>query len=425
MIKYKSIKPIKSDLFLYLFFCLSLLHVTSYFLDLPLIISNWETKSLSILNFTLSDNYYPPGASLALIPFLWNGPDYWLAIYFYYAVSVVIYFKICNYMKLGKGKSVALAALPLNFYLTWLCLTSADQVVELMLLMLLGYSAIKSKFYSSLIFGFLLCFTRPSYWPAYILIVYLLGKNASKKQKFNSNWLKKGAAIWVLFGVLSFNQVVFNSISLASSSSDTFFYSHQKFHYLALSKFDMDVFLENGVSTDPIEVNKESAKFNFIDDIKVRAAIVSIFENPQRFIFSEIQKLDSHFFTIQKVPNLPGNYQLSSDENSIKIGNERLTWPLTLGYLFYALYRAIWMLLFALILVWISLLIWNKLRLNSYEKYLPIPYLFGIIPGLIYYSETRFKICTELLLIPLGLFALQNIKKLVVSNNPRIESENK
>jgi hypothetical protein len=253
----------------------------------------------------------------------------------------------------------------------------------------------------------------------------LLGKNASKKQKFNSNLLKKGAAIWVLFGVLSFNQVVFNSISLASSSSDTFFYSHQKFHYLALSKFDMDVFLENGVSTDPIEVNKESAKFNFIDDIKVRAAIVSIFENPQRFIFSEIQKLDSHFFTIQKVPNLPGNYQLSSDENSIKIGNERLTWPLTLGYLFYALYRAIWMLLFALILVWISLLIWNKLRLNSYEKYLPIPYLFGIIPGLIYYSETRFKICTELLLIPLGLFALQNIKKLVVSNNPRIESENK
>jgi hypothetical protein len=425
MTKYKSIIPIKSGLFLYLFFCLSLLHVASYFLDLPLIISNWETKSWSILNFTLSDNYYPPGASLALIPFLWNGPDYWLAIYFYYAVSVVIYFKICNYMKLGKGKSVALAALPLNFYLTWLCLTSADQVVELMLLMLLGYSAIKSKFYSSLIFGFLLCFTRPSYWPAYILIVYLLGKNSSKKQKFNSNWLKKGAAIWVLFGVLSFNQVVFNSTSLASSSSDTFFYSHQKFHYLALSKFDMDVFLENGISTDPIEVNKESAKFNFIDDIKVRAAIVSIFENPQRFIFSEIQKLDSHFFTIQKVPNLPGNYQLSSDENSIKIGDERLTWSLTFGYLFYALYRAIWMLLFALILVWIALLNWNKLRLNSYEKYLPIPYLVGIIPGLIYYSETRFKICSELLLIPLGLLALQNIKKLVVSNNPRVESKNK
>jgi len=146
--------------------------------------------------------------------------------------------------------------LPINFYLTWLCLTSADQVVELMFLMLLGYSAIKSKFYLSLIYGFLLCFTRPSYWPAYVLIIYFIANNASKEQKFNCNWVKKGAAIWVLFGVLFFNQIVFSSINLASSSSDTLFYSHQKYHYLSLPKFDMDVFLENGASTDPIKVTK-------------------------------------------------------------------------------------------------------------------------------------------------------------------------
>ena len=423
MIKKTIIRRIDKSLYIYVFFCLTLLYITSYFLDLPPLIGNWEDKSWSILNFALIDNYYPPGASLALIPFLWNGPDFWLAIYFYYAVSAVVYFKICSYINLGRGKIVALAALPLNFYLTWLCLTSADQVVELMFLMLLGYSAIRSKFHFSLIYGFLLCFTRPSYWPAYILIIYFIAKNPAKEQKYSGNWVKKGAAIWVLFGVLIFNQLVFSSINLSSSSSDTLFYSHQKYHYLTLPKFDMDVFLENGASTDPIKVTKNSDQFDFIDDIKLRAVMISIFMNPQRFIFSEIQKFDSHFFTIQKVPNLPGNYQLSSDENSINIGNERLTWSLTFGYLLYAIYRVIWMLLFAVVILWISLLVRNKLRLKSYEKYLPLPYLLGIIPSLIFYSETRFKICSELLLVPLGVFAFQNIKKLIIPNNFRVESE--
>ena len=424
MIKKISKRKIHKSLYFYVFFCLTLLRITSYFLDLPPLIGNWEDKSWSILNFALIDNYYPPGASLALIPFLWNGPDFWLAIYFYYAVSAIIYFKICDYINLGRGKIIALVALPLNFYLTWLCLTSADQVVELMFLMLLGYSAIKSKYFLSLIYGFLLCFTRPSYWPAYILIVYFIARNSPKEQKFNSNWAKRGGAIWVLIGVLTFNQVVFSSSNLASSSSDTLFYSHQKFHYLTLPKFDMDVFLENGASTDPIEVTKNSDQFNFIDNLKLRAVVISIFENPQRFVFSEIQKFDSHFFTIQKVPNLPGNYQLSSDENSINIGNERLTWPLTFGYLLYAIYRAIWMLLFAAVIFWSSSLLWNKSRLKSHEKYLPIPYLLGVIPGLIFYSETRFKVCSELLLVPLGICAFQNFRKLIISDNPIVESEN-
>ena len=81
------------------------------------------------------------------------------------------------------------------------------------------------------------------------------------------------------------------------------------------------------------------------------------------------------------------------------------------------------MLIFALVVLWIYLLVRNKLRLKSYEKYLPLPYLLGIIPGLIFYSETRFKICSELLLVPLGLFAFQNIKKLIIPNNFRVESE--
>jgi hypothetical protein len=36
----------------------------------------------------------------------------------------------------------------------------------------------------------------------------------------------------------------------------------------------------------------------------------------------------------------------------------------------------------------------------------------GVIPGLLYYVETRFKICAELLAVPLHLIALQNLKQL-------------
>ena len=50
-------------------------------------------------------------------------------------------------------------------------------------------------------------------------------------------------------------------------------------------------------------------------------------------------------------------------------------------------------------------------------------HLIGVIPGLIFYSETRFKICSEVLLIPLGLCAFQNIRKLRIPDSFRIESE--
>ena len=79
--------------------------------------------------------------------------------------------------------------------------------------------------------------------------------------------------------------------------------------------------------------------------------------------------------------------------------------------------------IFAAIIFWSFLLIRNKSRLKPYEKYLPLPYLLGVIPGLIFYSETRFKICSEVLLIPLGLLAFQNIKKLMIPDSFRIESE--
>jgi hypothetical protein len=400
------------NLLSYVSICLMLMFLASSFLDLPPLIGNWENKAWSIINFELRDNYYPPGAAIALIPFLWAGPEFWPALYSYYALSACVYFKLCQFVTSTKLRLIALIALPANFYLTWLCLTSADQVIELLTLLLFGYSATKSRFKLALFFGFLLCFTRPAYWIGYLIIMYLMGKQRSEEDRKAKQIAQKSAAVWVLLGVLSFNQIVFGSLNLATSSSDTIFFSHQKYHYLSLPKFDMDVFLKNGTSTHPESVVNNTNKFEFIEDPKTRGALVSILDNPQRFVFSEIQKLDSYFFPIQKVPNLPGAYELSSDEESIIIGDERLTWPLTIGHLFFAVYRAFWMLLFACTLTWFALLLFSRTRLSGPEKYLLIPFATGVIPGLLYYVETRFKICAEVLAVPLHLIALQNLKQL-------------
>ena len=59
------------NLLAYVLICLALMLLASSFLDLPPLIGNWENKAWSIIIFELSDNYYPPGAAIALIPFLW------------------------------------------------------------------------------------------------------------------------------------------------------------------------------------------------------------------------------------------------------------------------------------------------------------------------------------------------------------------
>lgn len=415
-IKFSRNFVIKHKFMLFYGFTCTLIAVfAAQFLDLPPLIGNWENKAWSILHLNLTDNYYPPGAALALIPFLWSGPNFWPAIFFYYGLSAIVYFELCKVVPNKKLRIFALIALPANTYLTWLCLTSADQVIELLTLLLFGLFAVRKRFVLSLFCGFLLCFTRPAYWIAYILIIFLLAKEQKIGKIRIRRFLKQGAAIWVLLAVLTFNKITFGSINLATSSYDTIFYSHEKFHYLSLPKFDMDVLLKNGPSTDPQIVANNSNQLTFIKDYKTRAAFVSILNNPQQFIFAQIQKLDSYFFPIQKIPNLPGNYQLSKDEKSILIGEERLTWPLTFGYVIFALYRAVWMLLFAGTLVWLGLLIVSRGNFNRAEKYLLIPYMVGIVPGFLYYVETRFKICSELLVIPLHLIALNSLKELAKS----------
>ena len=132
-------------------------------------------------------------------------------------------------------------------------------------------------------------------------------------------------------------------------------------------------------------------------------ALQSIKDNPKEILLGTMQKLDSYIFDVQKVPHLPGEYYLSADAKSIVIGNQRLTWPLVLGNLLYEIYRSL--LLVGLLASIGVLLAFRKLKfqIKSSKRLLwllLLPWSLGLIPGLLFYTETRFKIVSELLLIP-------------------------
>ena len=392
---------------IYAVVCTSVLVTVSHFIDLPYLFGNWEEKAKSILDFNLTDNFYPPGAAIALIPFLWAGPTYSIGVFFYYFLSCYIYYLVCEIVKKRSFRTLALLALPCNPYLSWLCLTSADQVIELFYLTLFALGLVKKRFRLFLLFGWLLCLTRPAYWIAFLLITIIYPhKRIKMRQRLQ---LKRLSGLILLCITVLGNVMVFASPNLSSSSGSTFFYSHNKYHYLSLPLFDMDVFLEEQMNTKVI--NQESASFTYIENENLRAALISITENPKEIFLATGQKINSYFFSTQKVPNLPGEYRISADAKTIAIGEERITWPLVLGNIAYQVYRTIWILLLIFACSYVITYKTGAALIRKTETYLLIPYFVGIIPALMFYVETRQKICSELIAVPIILKILSQSKK--------------
>jgi hypothetical protein len=393
--------------------CTLLLIIIAQFIDLPYLFGNWEIKARSILNFNLTDNFYPPGAALALIPFLWAGPTFSIGVFFYYLLSAFTYHKLCNIIENPKLRKVALLALPANPYLSWLCLTSADQVVELLFLLLFIYFAIKDKFVYAIFLGWMLCLTRPAYWVAYIIIL------AFFKLKISNNIWRKAilrcSGLIMLIITLFGNVMIFSSPNLSTSSGLTFLYSHNKYHYLSLPKFDMDVFLNDQMN--PGKIIGNSNKFSFVKDEYTRAGLISIEENPKQFMLASLQKINSYFFSVERVPNLPGQYYLSQDAKTIVIGNERLSWSIVIGNTLYLIYRSTWMLFFSITITYLLIRKIQRDKISNREVILFLPYLCGIVPGLLYYVETRFKICAELVLVPLMAIIFSKILNAKINND--------
>ncbi len=382
--------------------------------DLPVVAGNWEWKAALLANFqNPNDNFYPPGAAILLIPFLGIKPHYEIVVYFYFTLSAVIYYLICT--KIIKNKLYlyfALSALTLNPYLLWLVNSSLDIVYELFLL-LSGFALILSrKIFISYLPLYLLCLTRPAYWPCF-LVLPLVARYFHIKNKDNALISKKLLTIpfLFLFLTLSINQIMFKSPAIAGEAGITSHYGHHKFWYLAMPKFDSDVFLNLGGNMDTKKFLSKTDKFSNIKDEEYRAALISITENPKSLVLNTLQKADTYFFAVQKNPQLSGKYYLSPDQKSIIIGSNRDSWPLIFGSVFYFFHRIL-LLIFAIAAATlvIALPVFRKILTNKPEILFFVPFFFGSIPALLVTTETRLKIVSELLLIPLIASVFDNFR---------------
>ena len=120
---------------------------------------------------------------------------------------------------------------------------------------------------------------------------------------------------------------------------------------------------------------------------------------------------------------MPGEYYLSADAKSIVIGDQRLDWKFVIGNLIYALER-MFLLIFLIPAIFIAIMGFRKkyfIKKNINYIVLAFPWLLGIVPGVIFYTETRFKIVSELFLVPFMAFIFTSVKfKQQIVENPEI-----
>lgn len=389
---------------------LFVLFVVNKLSDLPVWVGNWESKAYLLVSFKLPvDNFYPPGGAILLSPFLPFRPNYEIVVYFYFTISSIIYFCICR--KIIKVKILfylALLSLTFNPYLLWLVNSSQDTVFELFLL-LSGFALLISrKFIFSFFPLYLLCLTRPAYWPGFLIIpviVYFLRLKNNKGQIPSRKLVS--IPLIMLLTTFVINQVSFSSPSLAGEAGMTAHFGHNKNWYLAMPKFDSDVFLAKGGNMDPIKVLQNSNKFKNVKDLELRAALVSIYENPKSLALNTLQKIDTYFFAFQKNPQLSGEYYLSEDQKMIVIGQNRDSWVLIFGSFAYFLYRSV---LFIFGIAAITLLVitpaFRKHVMNEPIVLFCVPYFMGSVAAILFFTEARYKIVSELLiaLMIIGIF---------------------
>lgn len=382
---------------------LTLIHRVS---DLPVSIGNWVPKAEQLTSFQIpTDNFYGPGASMLLMPFLWLADRLFLVVLFYFLVGTIAFWKLTSLISNKTGRRIARAALPHNFYLLWLVNSSQDTVFEYCLLLWSIYFLIRKQYLSFSAITYLLSLTRAGYWTFFLgtsLLLFMIGWVRRKEINF-----KKLIAVPLLVVTSLFNYINFGSPSPALEGGMTAYFSYSKYHYLALPKMDMDVFLSGpkGIFTEKYGVNLENQMSGAQANSELqKAAIDSALANKKETLLGWMQKVDSYVFDVQKVPHLPGRYVLDIENKVIAIENERLTWPLVFGNFVFFIYRT---LLFCTGFLALGMVLFQKIVIGKVDKFtsanwvLSLPYFFGFVPGILFYTETRFKIVSELLLVPL------------------------
>jgi hypothetical protein len=390
----------------YLVLLLSELLLLNQISDLPNSLGNWISKAEQIASFSIpTDNFYGPGAALMLVPFLWAKENLLIATATYFLIGSLGYWKLTSLLQHTGLKLISRIALPVNFYLIWLINSSQDTVFEFMLLTWSVYFLIQRRFLTFSLVTFLLCETRAGYWAYFIGTALILALTDLVKKKRVK--LSKIIAFPLLLVASLFNFANYSSPSPALEGGMTAYFSYSKYHYLSLPKMDMDVFLGGPKGIFSPEYKPEFPEGTTPaqeNQMYQEAAVESALENKKETILGWMQKFDSYFFDVQKVPHLPGSYVLDLSTKTIKIEDERLSWNLVLGNLVFEIQRTLLVtsgLLAAGFVLSSRFLLEKALWLRPKLWFLTLPYLFGAIPGMLMYTETRFKIVSELLLVPL------------------------
>lgn len=382
---------------------LTLIHSLS---DLSVSIGNWVTKAEQLAALQVpTDNFYGPGAAILLVPFLWLSNKLFFVVLFYFTLGTIAYWRLTNLLTNQSARRIALAALPLNFYLLWLVNSSQDTVFEYCLLLWSAYFLVRKQYIGFSIIVFLLSLTRAGYWTFFLgssILFFLIG--LIRRREID---LKKLVAIPLLVFISLFNYVNYGSPTPALEGGMTAYFSYSKYHYLALPKMDMDVFLSGpkGIFNEQYGLSEEKYVGGAQSNSELqKAAIDSALANKKETLLGWMQKVDSYVFDVQKIPHLPGAYVLDLEKKVITIENERLTWPLVIGNFFFFLYRMILVCagFLALGMVFFQRIVFGRFDEHIVKNWpLALPFIFGFVPGVLFYSETRFKIVSELLLIPL------------------------
>jgi hypothetical protein len=407
-------------LIFFLLCCLGELSVIAFLTDLPISVGNWQGKSRELLGLSFpSSNFYGPGGAILIMPFLWSGPSFIFPIFFYFTLGCIGFFLLSRKIESNFIRFISLLLIPANPYLIWLCYSSQDTVFEFALLTWVMYFLQRKNWILYTLLAYLLAQTRAGYWTLFIgMSIFFLLKDLLARHKLN--W-RKFLAFPLLTMTLTFNWYVYDSPSPALEGGITAYFSYSKYQYLALPKMDMDVFLsgDRGIFSEgygpKVPLGATEAEANRIFQ---KAAIDSAIANPKEILLALMQKFENYFFGVQKIPHLPGSYVLNQDSKSIEIGDERLRWSLILANLIYELYRIALLLLGLLGLG--GLIFARKFgATNSLSKLklgiLAAPWLFGALPGLLLYTETRFKIVSETLLF---LFVLEIWSVFLIAKKP-------
>lgn len=402
------------------FFCNLFLVLSWQLNNLPAVAgTNWVDKALAILNFDApADNYYPPGSSLLITPFV-NFPNVSeLSTFFWANIGFAFYFLICNFIMSKFWNLVALLTFLINVYLFWNFKSSQDTVFEFAFVMISVYLLIREKWYIAFLSLFMLFQIRSGYLLLFFIVFGIL---FIRRDYFNVKKLVLIFPLGLFIVSASFNQLLYGVVSPSITSGQTIYFGQNKYFYLGHPNFDIDTFLvKEGHMTPKNFTNEElwARDLKETDHIFLSEALSDIRSNPQVLIQNTLIKIDNLFFNFQKIPNLPGQHWLSTDANSIVIDRNALDLKYAVGNLVYFIYRVI-----SVLLITYALSVFFYLRKSLtrddyvYTVWLLLPFISWVPLCLIFYEDTRFRIVSESLFIPAAAYLITRLNSVRVSNS--------